>query len=284
MLDVFTPLPKDLRAAKLREYGQYLIEHDGEMNIEERTLSKREAAVAKFETAPEQVRELDRSRFGKAYRTFDKRNLPDKEMLLLLSLVKVNAAEAYGVEQNYQRTLARALKNNDDVELRIICQETYHTRILLSSGKHYGVEVTEPYQPPSAFRIMIGGITFSPQAIARPLILAGEIIATLSFIKLLGVARNVLAHDPQTRDAIEERLIEITTDERGHISYNRMLASPLELAQTRLILPLVARVLAFTIPEVVALGAFPSDILSELPLLNDLKRLPESVRRNSFVA
>ena len=51
-----------------------------------------------------------------------------------------------------------------------------------------------------------------------------------------------------------------------------------------LILPLIARVLALTIPEMVALGAFPSDILSELPLLNDLKRLPESIRRNSFVA
>jgi hypothetical protein len=196
----------------------------------------------------------------------------------------VNAAETYGVAQNFQRTLDRALKNSDDVELRIICEETYHTRILLSSGNHYGVDVTEPYQPPSAFRILIGGIAVSPEAIARPLTLAGEIVATLTFIKLIGVARKVLAHDPETRDAIEERLTEITTDERGHISYNRLLSGPLELAQTRLILPIVARVLSYTFPEVIRLGAFPTNILAELPLLTDQKRLPESVWRSSFVA
>ena len=284
MLDVFAPISKDLRRAKLREYGQYLVERDGELNIDARTLSKREASVAMFETAPERVRDIDRVRFDQLYRRFDARNLPDEEMLLLLSLVKVNAAEAYGVAQNFQRTIDRALKKHDDVELRIVCEETYHTRILLSSGNRYGIHVTEPYRPPSVFRIMIGGIAVSPEAISRPLTLAGELVATLTFIKLIGVTRRVLAHDPETRDAIEERLTEITTDERGHISYNRMLCGPLELAQTRLILPLVARVLALTFPEIVALGAFPTNILAELPLLTDAKRLPESVRRDSFVA
>jgi hypothetical protein len=281
---MFTPIPKDLRQAKLREYGHYLIERDGELNIDARTLSKREPAIAKFETAPARVRDIDRAEFAKQYRAFDKQARLSDEMLLLLSLVKVNAAEAYGVAQNFQRTLDRALKNSDDVELRIICEETYHTRILLSSGNHYGVDVTEPYQPPSAFRILIGGIAVSPEAIARPLTLAGEIVATLTFIKLIGVARKVLAHDPETRDAIEERLTEITTDERGHISYNRLLSGPLELAQTRLILPIVARVLSYTFPEVIRLGAFPTNILAELPLLTDQKRLPESVWRSSFVA
>lgn len=284
MLDVFAPIPKDLRYAKLREYGEYLIERDGELNIAERTLSKREASITKFETAPAQVRDIDRAKFARHYRAFDKHESLSDEMLLLLSLVKVNAAEAYGVEQNFQRTIDRAVKKNDDVELRIICEETYHTRILLSSGNRYGIDVTDPYRPPSAFRIMIGGIAVSPEAIARPLTLAGEIIATLTFIKLIGITQKVLAHDPETRDALEQRLIEITTDERGHISYNRLLSGPLELAQTRLILPIVARVLAYTFPEVIKLGAFPTNILAELPLLTDPKRLPESVRRSSFVA
>jgi len=95
-------------------------------------------------------------------------------MLLLLALVKVNSAEAYGVARNFQRTMDRALKNNDDAELRTLCEEGYHTRILLSSANRYGIAVHEPYRPPSALRVLIGGIATAPMAIARPLTLAGD--------------------------------------------------------------------------------------------------------------
>jgi hypothetical protein len=121
-------------------------------------------------------------------------------------------------------------------------------------------------------------------AFARPLTLAGEIIATLMFVKLLGVTEKVLKGDPETRDAIMERIIEICTDERGHISYNRMHMGPGDLARARLILPLTARIMANSFPEMVELGAFPIDVLQELPLLTDPRHLPESVQRQSFVA
>ena len=62
----------------------------------------------------------------------------------------------------------------------------------------------DPYRAPSALRIMIGGIATAPMALARPLTLAGEIIATLMFIKLHGVTRGVLASDAETRDALLE--------------------------------------------------------------------------------
>jgi hypothetical protein len=188
------------------------------------------------------------------------------------------------VSQNFQRTMARALENEDDSELRILCEEGYHTRILLSAANRYGIEVREPYHPPSALRVVIGGIATAPLAFARPLTLAGEIIATLMFAKLLDVARRVLKHAPETRDAIEERLLEICADERGHISYNRLHMGPFELAQTRLLLPMTARIMATAFPEMVALDAFPLRVLQELPLLTDPRGLPESVRRNSFVA
>jgi hypothetical protein len=205
-------------------------------------------------------------------------------MLLLLALVKVNAAEAYGVAQNFQRVMSRAIKNKDDAELRILCEEGYHTRILLSATKHYGIEVNDPYRPPSALRVLIGGIATSPMMISRPLTLAGEIVATLMFAKLIGVAERVLKGAPEVRDAIVERLTEICTDERGHISYNRMHMGPLELAQTRLILPMTARIMGTVFGEMLTLDAYPRDVLRDLPLIADGKNLPECVRRQSFVA
>lgn len=284
MLDLFAAAPKDLREAKLREYRHYLIERDGEMDLAARTLSKREETTVRYETAPAVTRSMEEGEFRRQYVNFDKRKRTSPEMLLLLALVKVNAAEAYGVSRNFQRCLSRALKNDDDAELRILCEEGYHTRILLSAANRYGIEVREPYRPPSALRVLIGGIATAPMAIARPLTLAGEIIATLMFINLLDITRRVLKHDPETRDAIEERLMEICTDERGHITYNRLHAGPADLAETRLILPLTAKIMATTFPEIVALGAYPLDILRELPLLTDPKRLPATVQRESFVA
>jgi len=284
MRDLFTAAPKDLREATLREYDSYLIERDGDMNLEERTLSKREATIKKHETPPAVTREMNEAEFRKHYAAFDKRKPLPPEMLLLLALVKVNSAEAYGVARNFERTKSRAIKAKNDSELRILCEEGYHTRILLSSANRYGIEVNQPYRPPSALRIMIGGIATAPMAIARPLTLAGEIIATLMFTKLLEVVPRVLKHVPELRDSIEERIVEICTDEHGHISYNRMHAGAADLAELRLILPLTARIMSTVFQEMVALGAYPVDVMQGLPLLANPKLIPELVRREAFLA
>jgi hypothetical protein len=283
MYDLFAAAPKDLRRARLSEYAQFLVERDGEMNLKLRTLSRREEAIKKYETRPALVRDMDRAEFRKQYVSFDRRKPLTPEMLLLLALVKVNSAEAYGVARNFQRAMQRAMQNDDQAELRILLEEGYHTRILLSSANRYGVEVHEPYHPPSALRVLIGAIATAPMAIARPLTLAGEIIATLMFAKLVGIAERVLKNDPETRDAVVERVVEICTDECGHISYNRMHMGPADLAQTRLILPTTARIMSTVFPELVAIGAFPVDVMRELPLL-DPKNLPECIGKQAFVA
>lgn len=284
MRDLFLAAPKPMRKQKLGEYGAYLEERDGDVDLQTRTLSKREARTAGHEAPPTVIAAMDELEFRRQYNKFDKRTLHDPEMLLLLGLVKVNSAEAYGVERNFQRVKARAELENDHTLLRILCEETYHTRILLSAANHYGITLREAYRPPSALRIMIGSIATAPEAIALPLTLAGEFIATLMFTKLLEIVPRVLAHRPAIRDAIEERIVEICTDEHGHISFNRMLAGVSDFAELRLILPWTARVMRSVFPELVALGAFPMDILKELPRLADPKLIPEPVRRQAFLA
>jgi hypothetical protein len=284
MRDLFAATSKDLRQTRLQEYDRYLIERDGDVNIHERTLSKREVSIKKHEDKPAITHAMDETEFRKQYASFDKRKTLSQEMLLLLALVKVNSAEAYGVARSFERTLTRATKEGNESELRILCEETYHTRILLSSANHYGIEINQPYHPPSVLRIMIGGIATAPMAIARPLTLAGEFIATLIFTKLLEVVPRILKHAPEVRDAIEERLIEICTDEHGHISYNRLQANPRDFVELRMILPIIARVMQTIFPELVALGAYPVKIMQELQLLADPKLIPTPVRQACFLA
>lgn len=76
-------------------------------------------------------------------------------------------------------------------------------------------------------------------------------------------------------------MVEIWTDAWGHIRYDRMHMGPADLAQTRLILPLTARSMATVFREMVSIGAYPLDVMRELPLLSP-KNLPECVRSHAF--
>jgi hypothetical protein len=94
----------------------------------------------------------------------------------------------------------------------------------------------------------------------------------------------LLKDTPEIRDAIEERLVEICTDEHGHISFNRMHAGAADFAQLRVMLPMTARIMSTVFPEIVALGAYPLDVMQELPRLANPKLIPELVRRDAFLA
>jgi hypothetical protein len=226
---------------------------------------------------------IDRALFELQYRRFDPRRATPPEMLLLLALVKVNAAEAYGVQRTIDGALARAGRCADDTELVLLVEESYHTRILLSAARLYGLDVPAPARPHAALRALVSSIARLPGSLARPLTLAGEMMGVLVFLALLDAARVVLKDAPAVRDAIEERLIEILIDEIGHVSFQRLSMGRAGLALTRALLPIVARGLARAVPEVAALGAFPRAPVHGITALFD-HGLPEAVRRHAFLA
>jgi hypothetical protein len=283
MLDLFSPLAADLQRAQLTAYRHFLAERDGTPNSEMRTLSRREEGMPRFEKQTlSRARAIDHTLFREQYAKFDPKRPTPPEALLLLALVKINAAEAYAVNLVYDDVCRRAVRTQDDMELLVHIEETYHTRILLSSAVLYGLELTEPYKPAASLRAIVGAIAHGPQMIARPLTLAGEIVAALTFLNLLDAARKILKHDPELRDAVEERLIEVLTDEVGHISFSRLLLGPAGLKQARFLLPIVAEGSAHAEPILGVLGMRPSSDGGDM--LTTSARLPDSVRRAAFVA
>jgi hypothetical protein len=271
---------RDQRAA----YRAFLIERDGTPDFERRTLTRRELNMARYTQPPARIRELDRKLFDAQYAHFDAGRETPAEMTLLLSMLKINAAEAYGVNRTFEKIKQRALDDDDDLELRLLVEETYHTRILLSAACLYGLNITAPYTPPSALRLLISGIAHTPEFMARPLTMASEILGTLLFVNLLHSARTHLAHDAELRDAVEERIIEVLVDEVGHISFNRMTMGRIALAQTRVILPLMAAQFANTIPELASLALMPNDPGNSILALRGSSRLPDDVQRQAFFA
>jgi hypothetical protein len=280
-MEAFSPVSKTARPALLRDYREYLRARDGVVDATQRTLSKREDGMQRFLVAGD--RGIDRELFERQYQRFDPRRDTSPETLLLLALVKVNAAEAYGVRQTIDSALARAQRSDDDTELVLLVEEFYHTKILLSAARLYGIDVPAPARPHFALRALVSSIATLPAFLARPLTLAGEMMGVLVFQKLLDAARTVLADVPSVRDAIEERLIEILIDEIGHVSFQRLSMGRAGLAVTKALLPIVARGLASSIPEVRALGAMPRAPVEGFTALAR-QGLPETVRRNAFFA
>ena len=190
MLDIFSPMHPTEQREKRVTYRRFLADRDGAPDVERRTLSRREETMTRFERPLAGRRALDRALFDAQYARFDPSRPTPDEMLLLLTLVKVNAAEAFGVNSTYNQALRQATANQDDLELVLLIEETYHTKILLSSTRLYGLDVHGPYTPPLALRALIGGIAHAPEAVSRPLTMASEIFGTLSFLKLLHATRH----------------------------------------------------------------------------------------------
>jgi hypothetical protein len=280
-MEAFSPVPRTARPALLRDYRDYLHARDGLVDPTNRTLSKREQGMQRFLVAGD--RWMDRAVFEAQYARFDPGRDTSPETLLLLALVKVNAAEAYGVHRTIDGALARAQRSDDDTELVLLVEEFYHTKILLSAARLYGLDVPAPARPHFALRALVSSIATVPDFLARPLTLAGEMMGVLVFLQLLDAARLVLNHAPSVRDAVEERLIEILIDEIGHVSFQRLSMGRAGLAQTRALLPIVALGLSSSIPEVRALGAIPPAPVESFTALAR-HGLPEAVRRNAFFA
>src|ERR1041384_308306 len=91
----------------------------------------------------------------------------------LQAFVKVNAAEAYGVEVISRRRHARPFSGIfEQVERVLGNEETYHTRILLGATRQFGL--TPPsaaFRPPLPLRILIGTMAYSPKALFHPVLL-----------------------------------------------------------------------------------------------------------------
>jgi len=284
MFNVFAPMSVAERRDQRAAYQQFLTERDGLPDFERQTLPHREARMAHFTKPLPRLRTLDRELFEQQYTHYRAQLDTPPELLLLLSMVKVNAAEAYGVKQSIDAVRRLAVERGDTLELQVLMEEDYHTRILLSAACLYGLTIDAPYDPPPSLRLMVSAIASTPDFIARPVTLAGEIVGTVLFANLLEWTRKNLHHDPELRDAMEERLVDVLIDEIGHISYNRMHMGPVSLAQTRAIVPFALGGLTAVAPELLRLGVLPRNAGRAVMALGECGQLPECVSKHAFFA
>src|SRR5690349_18596810 len=96
---MIAPVADELREAQLAAYQEYLRQRDGEPDYERKLFPKREALLMRYAASPVRFAgAFDRELFVAQCARFDPRKPMSKEMLLLLTFVKINGLEASGVE------------------------------------------------------------------------------------------------------------------------------------------------------------------------------------------
>jgi hypothetical protein len=131
-------------------------------------------------------------------------------------------------------------------------------------------------------KVLVSGVAYAPTFIMHPLAMAAEMMGVASFNRLLRATRTTLAHQPEVRDALEERVMEVITDEVGHMSYNRLRIGPVGMAAVRMLIPPLLVAFRNTLPELDRLCGGPLTLREVADL--SFAELPETARRNAFVA
>ncbi len=280
--DVFRPLSDAEREEKLRAYGDFLRTRDGVPDLAKRTLSRREEKLQRFQEAKILYQGVvDQALFEAQYRRFDKRLPTPKEMLLLLTFIKFNDAEAYAVEKAFRALEQGSLTLKSELDLFKLLEEHYHTKLLLTAANLFGLEVKPRFDAPVAVKILTAVTLHLPDFLMRSLDFASECISVFGMSRLLQSLHNVFPAPSPLRDAMEERLIEVLIDEIGHVSYTRLQLDSRGLAQAKVFLPIVALGLSRGIGEAHVLGICPIPWRGVFSF--EIEQLPEEIRRRAFI-
>jgi hypothetical protein len=280
-MDLHTPAPSAHRDERMAEYVAFLADRNGTADAGRRTLPRREAALSalssgggRFDATPHAAL------FHDQYGRFDAARPTPAPLLLLLAFVKTNALEAYAVDAIERVRLPSGTLNA--IECELLLEESYHTRILLGAAEAFGLRVQGVYDPPAAMKVLTQAVVRLPMELVRPLSLASELFGLVTFSRLLRAVRVALADMPELRDAMEQRLLMVLTDEIGHVAFQRLQVSDAGFRAARAMLPFLTGGFAGTFGEV-------DRILGDRLTLDEVRsmtfdKLPQEARSRAFVA
>jgi len=248
MHSALAPLPRSERKPTLDRYLEFLHARDGVLDLQRRSLSRREEFFRRIDETPVRWQgSIDAERFHRNHSSSRLETDLPEQMLWLLACAKANRSERWGVELGLKlRNAERPWAHPADGYIEI--EEFYHTRILLDVLRCFGLEVT--LRPPAvAARAAIASMACLPKPLAMPVILAAELVGSVGFRLLLTKGRELWAGEPEVGLRVTELLEQILIDELGHVAYCRANLGGVGLGATRVMLEGIMRALLADIPE-----------------------------------
>jgi len=234
------------REGQLDRYLEFLRARDGEPDRARRRLSNREPFFDEIDRAPV----LWKGDIGSAtfYAYLEKKppDGTDRRLLWLLAAAKVNRSERYGIDRQLDITDRSGSDGNCWMEF-IGLEEVYHTRILADACRACGLE-NPKIDPPTANRTFIHLITFLPERLRMPLVMAGEIFGCAAF-QVMYENTHLFEEQPEVAARLQRLTQEILIDEMGHVAYCRTQLSRFGLFIVRCLLPVIGYLMLHDLPE-----------------------------------
>jgi len=280
----FQPIDESRTETIFEEYVRFLERRNGAVDFACRTFTKREEHIAELRAATTRFAgRFDETLFRGQYDRYDPSIETSWVTKLLLVLCKVNAAESYAVD-----VMRAARRRHEErpgaqnvAEKVAITEEQYHTRLLLGSTQYFGFDVEEPPKVRPFLRLMIHGLANLPGKSFHSLVLASEGFGLYVLHSVLEATRKILKDEPEVRDAVEERIMNVMIDEIGHVTFNRYAAGPVGVAIARRLYPYLQKGLSIG-QEYSDVCAYVENLISVEEF--DFDCLPEEVRSRGFFA
>lgn len=230
-------------------YRDFLARRDGEADLLNRRLAKRELFFTRLEENPVQsAHPVDRATFLRNLRRRRPEPGLDKTMLFLLATAKLNQAERFGVGlgETYGRNSDESLPP-ENVYLEL--EEHYHTRLLAYALDVFGLTF-QVVPPPFMMRQFVKTGVFLPERLSFMFVGAAEMAGCIMFDELRRVGIELFADEPAVAERIGLLYNDILTDEIGHVGYCASRCTSAERAIMRRMYPLFGRLFARQTAEI----------------------------------
>jgi len=267
--DPFRILSRRERELHLDGYLRFLEQLDGPLERGDMTLARREHYFDELQRKPvEWAGPIDyealHDHLGRYFDSSGGAEI-DRKTAWLVLVAKANSGEAYGVGRELQKLSAAGTRApTDELYLRMLAQESYHSRILIEACKTCGVEVELPV-PHWNQRILIDIVMRLPESMRWVLVFCGE-IAGCAVFEALHDNCSAFSAEPEVEQRLRSLLADIWRDEVLHVAYLRARLGRVAMTVARLLSPMVTRNAWLYLPQLRWLGVRASDLVDRLEL------------------
>jgi len=262
--DPFRLLDREERLRHLDAYRSYLEVRNGEIDLDQRRLSRREIFLKALQANPVTARGVCDPEGLHEHLAGPGATAIDEATAWLVAVAKANEGEAYGVDLELKRfvrdkrfirdehTVEGDAGGTDLVQLYVFLEELYHSRILCEVCSACGFELV--IRPPRwRIRMLSRAIYHMPDRIRWTVILCAEIVGATAF-KLFLDRTGLFSHEPDVEERLRSLVTEIWRDELLHVAMLRARLGPISIRAARLLFPFVVKSLIRDVPELLQLG------------------------------
>ncbi len=240
-----------MTTAGISGYRSYLVQRNGDADLLNRRLERREEFFARIDANPvRSIRTLDVDLYERGLRARRPAKDMSREIAFLLATAKLNQAERFGVGLGELYGL-NSTRDLPEERVYLELEEHYHTRMLAYVLDIFGISF-RVLPPPYLMRQFVKIGVFVPDGPSFPFVGAGEMAGCVMFDLLGRAGVDLFSGEPEVAERIRTLYGEILTDEIGHVGYCAARTSRAGRALMRRLYPLFAGFFTRQVPEILA--------------------------------